>query len=610
MGIFGRLRMQYRITISVALGLAVILGVFAYLAISAVDDSRDAAKKERLVWASAMAVHVDDVMQRAVTRTGIVAEHLAEDWQEPGFDAGESISGFVGFLPASRLALFQTDGSLLWTNVPPAPGGMTALFNEPVVSAALSQGAGAIGQCRGQSALAACIAASVGGSGSESYGVLVRRLDVNDPALNLLPSPQLGESAHAEILAEDGLVLAADTPELTGTSTHAEGLADFLAEGMAGVRVHKPSDDGESHIVAYAPLSEMPGWGIAVEQETDVALAVAGDLQERVFLFGILALALAAGLAWFDVRQVVKPLTILTSRAEKMAAGDLETPISSKRKDEVGILANTFESMRVRLKESLEEIERRDRELEQRVHERTREVQRLYEELRRKEELRGRLLEKVISAQEEERQRIARELHDETGQALTGILMSLEAAEDALGGEPEAARQRIDRAKALAGHSIDAIRHLVVDLRPAALDDLGLVPALRAFAEGRLGERGIQVRLETSGLRDRLSPPVETCIFRVAQEAVTNIVRHSRATSARIQLQRRDANLTLVVEDDGEGFDSAGVLGSADPARALGLLGMEERVALVGGHLTIDSAPGRGTRIRAEIPLGDGGGGG
>lgn len=603
MGILGRLRMQYRITVSVALGLAVILGVFAYLAISAVDDSRDAAKKERLVWARAMAVHVDDVMQRTRVRTQVVAEHLAEEWQEPGFDPGESISGFVGFLSASSLALFQTDGSLLWTDVPSTEGDMAVLFSEPVVSTALGEGAGDVGPCREQSAPTACIAAPVGDSGGEPYGVLVRRLDLGDPELNLLPSPQLGNSAHAELLAQDGLVLAADTPELTGASTHAEGLADFLAEGVAGIRVHKPSEDGESHIVAYAPLSAMPGWGIAVEQETDVALAVADDLQQRILLFGILALVLAAALAWFDVRQVVKPLGVLTSRAAKMAGGDLETPITSTRKDEVGTLATTFETMRVKLKESLEEIERRDRELEQRVQERTREVQRLYEELQRKEELRGRLLEKVISAQEEERQRIARELHDETGQALTGIVMSLEAAEDAVDREPEAARQRLQRAKSLAAQSIEGIRHMVVDLRPAALDDLGLAPALRALAEGRLGEKGVRLQLETSGLRDRLPAPIETCIFRVVQEAVTNIVRHAEAKSARIHLRREERSVSLVVEDDGRGFDVVEVMNSQDKTRALGLAGMEERVSLIGGDFVVDSAPGQGTRIRATIPL-------
>ncbi|MEE9197385.1 MAG: sensor histidine kinase, partial [bacterium] len=251
---------------------------------------------------------------------------------------------------------------------------------------------------------------------------------------------------------------------------------------------------------------------------------------------------------------------------------------------------------------------RRDRELEQRVEERTREVQQLLEELQSKEEVRSLLLEKVISAQEEERKRIARELHDELGQALTGMVMNLEAAKEGLDKDTEAALQRMERARSLAVHSIDSIRHLILDLRPAALDDLGLVPALRAFAENRLGDKGIRLALETSGFKDRLPPLVETTIFRVVQEAVTNIVRHSEANAARIQLERKNGRVSLLVEDDGRGFDPTKVLHSPDRARAVGILGMEERISILGGHLHVDSRSGQGTQVRAEIPLEQAGG--
>src|SRR5207249_1483603 len=185
----------------------------------------------------------------------------------------------------------------------------------------------------------------------------------------------------------------------------------------------------------------------------------------------------------------------------------------------------------------------------------------------------------------------------ETGQALTGIIMSLEVAEDALVHAPETARQRLERAKSLASASIGAIRHLVVDLRPAALDDLGLVPALRAFAESHLREKGIRLEMDSSGLRGRLSAPIETCLFRVVQEAVTNVIRHSGATSARIELGRQNGRVSVLVADNGRGFDVRDVMASADQTRALGLAGMEERIALVGGGLEVDSAPGRGTRV-------------
>lgn len=603
MGVLGRLSMQYRITLGVALGLAVILGVFAYLAISTVDDSREAAKRERLAWAQAMAVHVDAVLRDTLERTDLIARLLGDRWGEEGFDPAALLLRYDPYLEASDVALFGADGSLLWSDLPPEGGDAAALYDEPLVSRALSSGRPLLDQCQGERLPTACVAAPVVGPGGDELGVIVRRLDLRDRGLNLLPTPQLGQAAHAEILTSDARVLAADAPSLLDTSTHAEALLDFVAQGTAGVRIHKPTEGGDQHIVAYTPLRTIPGWGIAVEQDTDVALAVAENLQRRFLIFGALALILAAGLAWFDVRQVVKPLTVLTARAERMARGDLETAIDSSRRDEVGTLARAFESMRVRLKQSLEEIERRDRELEQRVMERTQEVQRLLEELQRKEEVRSRLLEKVISAQEEERKRMARELHDELGQALTGMLMNLEAAEETLGQDAQGPRERIARARSLATHSIESIRHLIQDLRPAALDDLGLVPAIRAFAEGRLGDRGIRLTLETSGLRDRLPPLVETAVFRVVQEAVTNIVRHAEARSARIRLERSGDRISVTVEDDGRGFDPAEVLHSPDRARALGLLGMEERVSLLGGSLRVESAPGRGTRVRAEIPL-------
>ncbi|HLE02028.1 MAG TPA: histidine kinase [Dehalococcoidia bacterium] len=370
------------------------------------------------------------------------------------------------------------------------------------------------------------------------------------------------------------------------------------------MKVHEmPSDSPiKTHIVAYTPLSGLP-WGVAVEQDRDVALAVASDLQRRFLLFGLLALVGAALLAWVDVRQVVKPLRMLTARASRMAGGDLKTPIGLARRDEVGTLARAFESMRQQLGDSLGEIERRDKELEERVRERTREVERLYVELQAKEDLRSHLLEKLISAQEEERARIARELHDEAGQSLTGIAMSLEAAEASLGPDASTAKERLERAKAVALDTIEEIRKLVVDLRPVALDDLGLVPALRSYAEERLAGRGVRVALEAAERGKRLPPHVESTLFRVVQEAVTNIARHAEAKTARIRLHRDGQRLTLLVEDDGKGFDMAEVLGSPDKTRALGLLGMQERVSLCGGSLRVESAPGSGTRVRAEIPI-------
>jgi len=228
---------------------------------------------------------------------------------------------------------------------------------------------------------------------------------------------------------------------------------------------------------------------------------------------------------------------------------------------------------------------------------------RLYEELQRKEALRGQLLEKVITAQEEERKRVARELHDQYAQPLTALSMSIEAAERALPPEAGPVREQLEAIKALTARTLDQTYNLILDLRPTALDDLGLVPAIRWYAERHLQARGIRVELEAASVQDRLPAQVETTLFRVMQEALLNVVKHANARRVCIHLAVQDGWLTALVEDDGRGFDLAAVWHSEDQARGLGLLGMQERVALLGGELTIHSQPGQGTRVSIKIPL-------
>lgn len=226
---------------------------------------------------------------------------------------------------------------------------------------------------------------------------------------------------------------------------------------------------------------------------------------------------------------------------------------------------------------------------------------RLFREVRDKERLRGELLAKLISAHEDERRRIARELHDEVSQSLTGLVMRLNAAEEAA---PERdPRAALAAVREMAEGTAEEVRKIVYDLRPSLLDDLGLAPAVRYLAKTVLEQQGVQVRFEVSGFgRERVSQPVETTVFRVAQEAITNVARHARAHSATIAMERRDGTIRLTVADDGVGFDRGAVLG--DARRHLGIAGMEERVALLGGRLEIVSRPGSGTTVTVTLPEG------
>jgi signal transduction histidine kinase len=202
----------------------------------------------------------------------------------------------------------------------------------------------------------------------------------------------------------------------------------------------------------------------------------------------------------------------------------------------------------------------------------------------------------VFDAQELERRRLARELHDETGQALTSILLGLKAIR-AAGSEEEAERAELEL-RDLVVQALQDVRSLAVELRPSALDDFGLVPALDRLA-GIFAERsGIRAAVQSSLPDERLPPDIETALYRLVQEALTNVVKHAGAENVSIVLTSRDGGISAVVEDDGRGF------GPEDArADALGLVGMRERLALVGGTLAVESTPGEGTALIAYVPL-------
>jgi len=204
-------------------------------------------------------------------------------------------------------------------------------------------------------------------------------------------------------------------------------------------------------------------------------------------------------------------------------------------------------------------------------------------------------LQRVVSAQEQERRRLARELHDETGQALTSILLGLRTIEEAKGEvELDAALTEV---RDLVRATLQDVRQLAVELRPKALDDFGLVAALERLTSSFEEQTGISMEFQSSLPAGRLSPEVETALYRIVQEALTNIVKHSRAGRVSIVVGRKDGAVSVVVEDDGVGFDPA-----RTREEGLGLIGMRERVALLGGRLTIESRPGAGTTFVAEVP--------
>lgn len=232
----------------------------------------------------------------------------------------------------------------------------------------------------------------------------------------------------------------------------------------------------------------------------------------------------------------------------------------------------------------------------------------LWRRLRDREEHVSQLLQKVIDAQEEERKRIARELHDETSQSMAALAVGLKAAASLVHRDPDRATSMLENLKESTAQTLHEIHHIVYDLRPTVLDDRGLVPALHWCATRRLGPQGVAIEIGQSGIRHRLPPQVETTLFRIGQEAVNNVARHARAETVRIHVQAEVDRVRLSVADDGCGFLTDAENGERRAKWRLGLVGMAERAKLLGGQFHINSVPGEGTRIDVVIPLGEGAG--
>jgi two-component system sensor histidine kinase UhpB len=207
----------------------------------------------------------------------------------------------------------------------------------------------------------------------------------------------------------------------------------------------------------------------------------------------------------------------------------------------------------------------------------------------------------ILHAQEQERKRIARELHDETSQVLTSLLISLAMLEESVGSET--ARARIADTRALAHQTLRAVRNLSIDLRPSALDDLGLLPALRWYIKEYQQKCGIDVDFSASGLKERLPAEMETAIYRIIQESLTNTAKHARAHQAWVTLTEGSAAINVRIADDGCGFDAPAVLRTPWQDRGLGLGGMMERASLLNGSVDIQSQHEHGTTISVRIPV-------
>ena len=237
------------------------------------------------------------------------------------------------------------------------------------------------------------------------------------------------------------------------------------------------------------------------------------------------------------------------------------------------------------------------------IEEREAENSRLSRSLHTQNAQRGQLLSRLITAQEKERIRVAHDLHDDLGQSMTGLALHIQALKRMITQNPQQAADQIEEIESVIQETTDKMYSMILDLRPSVLDDLGLIPALRTLAERLLNATSISFSLQNEAQIERLPANIETTLYRIFQEALTNIVKHADANRVDITLRQADGYLEGEMVDNGRGFDLKAVDLSGESPHGLGILGMKERVALIGGAFFITSTPGRGTCIVVQLPI-------
>jgi signal transduction histidine kinase/YHS domain-containing protein len=371
---------------------------------------------------------------------------------------------------------------------------------------------------------------------------------------------------------QTGILLVGSDREALYTQNFAEGESDttnhpgVLAalDGESGTFYVKM--DSSEHVVAYAPIPSL-GWGLVVEEPWEKVANPSLSISQLVPLLMVPVLIMAVVSLWFGLRQVVLPLRDLEYRADALAWGNhksVETPVG-------GI--PEIQNLQARLVHMSQQVQAAQRSLHGYIGE-------------------------ITAAQEEERQRLARELHDDTIQSMIALKQKVQMAELSGNGSDEKTLQELDR---MAEQTIQNLRRVTRALRPIYLEDLGLVTALRMLA--REVERGaeIEVEFQQTGDERRLPAPVELALYRITQEALNNISRHSQATQASINIQFDLERVRLQVMDNGKGFIVPKTPSAFAPEGHFGLLGLYERASLIGASLEIQSQPGGGTSVVVDL---------
>ena len=342
-------------------------------------------------------------------------------------------------------------------------------------------------------------------------------------------------------------------------------------EGERIFRNVNPVLNSEECHGCHSPNEEMIGVLVTDFSLAPIEEQLDKEFQENIFFLALFILISILVVSLTMNRLVTKKVGKFVEAARRFGQGDLAQRIIFQADDEFKRLAQSFNQMAGKLEKKMKQ-------------------ERKY-------------ISRIIHAQESERTRIPRELHDELGGALTAIKYNLEIIERDLPENLSEGKERLKEVESLSSQMLTQLRRLSQDLRPPILDDLGLLPTLRWYIENYGKRWKIKTHYEATGFQQKLNPELETALYRVIQEALTNVAKHARADDVHIHLGCADSAIMVTITDNGTGFDPQEVLGADLQRRGYGIIGMQERVSSFGGRMDIRSRRGAGTQITIEIPL-------
>jgi signal transduction histidine kinase len=389
-------------------------------------------------------------------------------------------------------------------------------------------------------------------------------------------SQLLGTNATLKVGNADGSLWTDLVKPVANPPIDTRYLGDFF-------EYSRPQGQGKGVIAAAQPVANTP-WLILVEFSQQTVLETANRFLRWIIIIGIVLIAAGIFVAWLMSRNITRPLNKLTAAASAIAGGDYSATVEvDNRNDELGKLGRAFNTMAVHVRNAQENLEQKVVLTEQ-----------MNEQLRN-------LSAHLQNIREEERIHIAREMHDELGQLLTGFKMDVSWLNKKLmiNNTDPLIREKLQEMSNILDEAVKFVRNLAAELRPSILDDLGLIPALVWHGEEFQKRFSITVQFNSQADELNVSSVIATGLFRMYQESLTNVARHADAKKVISTLEISEEEICLSISDDGKGFD----MHTASERRTLGLLGMKERAAMIGGKLEIKSAPGQGTTVSISIPV-------